>query len=110
MRTLFLERPWTTLKHGLVGVLLLSAVTGAVAADPRPGPTIVPQSRAFAPPLGISIDQATAIARQQTGGRVLSAAPQTQGTRTAYRIRLLVDGQRVVTVVVDAEGRIKNKR
>ena len=59
---------------------------------------------------GISMEKATAIARRHTGGRVLSASPQNRKAGTSYKVRMLVDGERVVTVTVDHQGRVKGKR
>lgn len=67
-------------------------------------------SLGFAPAAGISIDKATAIARKHTGGRVLSATPKQLSSGTVYRVRMLVDGERVVTVTVDQTGRVKGGR
>lgn len=55
---------------------------------------------------GIGIKRATAIARKHTGGRVLSASPRQAGQAMQYRVRVLVDGERVVTVTVDHDGQI----
>jgi hypothetical protein len=67
-------------------------------------------SSSFAPAPGVSLEKATSIARRHTGGRVLSATPKQRSAGTEYRVRMLVDGERVVTVTVDHKGRIKNKR
>ena len=81
------------------------------AAEPRNGRIDRnPPPNGFAPTPGIAIERATAIARKHTGGRVLSATPKQRSMGTEYRIRMLVDGERVMTVVVDHQGRIKNKR
>ena len=97
----------------LLNVLLLALLmafgVSAQAAEKRM-PNGGPGASSFAPAPGISIEKATAIARKHTGGRVLSATPKTRSTGTEYRIRMLVDGERVTTVVVDHRGRIKNKR
>ncbi len=99
-----------------LGALVLAAVMlggGSVqAAESRDIRDIkVPPGTAssFAPAPGISIEKATAIARKHTGGRVLSATPKTRSSGTEYRIRMLVDGERVTTVVVDHQGRIKKR-
>ncbi len=63
----------------------------------------------FAPRPGVSLEQATQRARQATGGRVLSATPRQRSNGTEYRVRLLVDGERVITVTVDPRGRVKRK-
>ena len=60
---------------------------------------------------GVSLRQAMAIARENTGGRVLSSKSFNSGNQGAqiHQIRLLVDGERVVTVVVDAQGRVRRR-
>ena len=101
----------------LCGALLLTLLMGlgsaTQAAEKRNGlggMNAPPPGNGFAPAPGISIEQATAIARKHTGGRVLSATPKQRSSGTEYRVRMLVDGERVMTVVVDHQGRIKNKR
>ncbi len=69
-----------------------------------------PGTSSFAESPGISIEKATSIARKHTGGRVLSATPRQRSAGTEYRVRMLVDGERVITVTVDHKGRVKNKR
>jgi hypothetical protein len=95
------------------GALLLGAAmlvgASAQAAEHRQ-PNGAAPGNSFAPAPGISIEKATAIARKHTGGRVLSATPKSRSNGTEYRVRMLVDGERVMTVVVDHKGRIKNKR
>lgn len=55
----------------------------------------------------ISRDRAAAIARSQTGGRVLRVEMR-NGDRPWYRVRVLIDGERVRTVAVDARsGRLR---
>ena len=96
---------------GLVTWMVMAPT--AQAAEHRNGRSDLQQAPAangFAPAPGISIERATAIARKHTGGRVLSATPKQRSSGTEYRIRMLVDGERVTTVVVDQRGRIKNKR
>lgn len=95
------------------GVLLLGSAmlcSASVQAAEHRHPNGAPPANSFAPAPGISIEKATAIARKHTGGRVLSATPKSRSKGTEYRIRMLVDGERVMTVVVDHKGRIKNKR
>ena len=58
----------------------------------------------------VGLKQATAIAREHTGGRVLSANKKQRSGQVVYRVRMLVDGERVVTVVVDAEGKVRQRR
>jgi hypothetical protein len=93
--------------------LLLAMLASPLQAAERKGLQDLsrgPAGSSFAPAPGISIEKATAIARKHTGGRVLSASPKTRATGTDYQIRMLVDGERVITVTVDHQGRIKNKR
>lgn len=101
------------------GVLLMSALLSLSvhAAEPRDGLSSVEQPRnglnrgqSFAPSPGISIDKATSLARQKVGGRVLSTTPKQRGGNTIYRVRMLVDGERVITVTVDQQGRVKGGR
>ena len=63
-----------------------------------------------APAPAVGLKQATAIARDHTGGRVLSANKKQRSGQVVYRVRMLVDGERVVTVVVDAEGKVRQRR
>lgn len=52
----------------------------------------------------IGPDQAAAIARAQTGGRVLDVQPVPDGGQSAYAVRLLLEAGRVRTVVVDGHS------
>lgn len=55
----------------------------------------------------ISRDRAAAAARSATGGRVLRVELRNNG-RPCYRVRVLVDGERVRSVAVDARsGRVR---
>ncbi len=97
----------------LLPLLVLSLSTPGHAANSRadlPDVSPPPASNGFAPAPGISLEKATAIARKHTGGRVLSATPKQRSSGTVYRIRMLVDGERVVTVTVDERGQITNKK
>lgn len=58
---------------------------------------------------GISVEQAAAMVRRETGGRVLSANPVKSNGQRGYNIRVLIDGKRVKKYYVDAEGRISPK-
>ena len=53
---------------------------------------------------GISMQKATAIVRQVTGGRVVSASPSKNG---GFKVRVVLEGGRVKTYKVDRNGRIK---
>ncbi len=95
---------------GLVLLWLLMAALPGHAKRAAENEGAAAPSHYFSPATGISLQQATTIARQATGGRVLSAAPEVRGSKTEYRVRVLVDGARVRTVVVDDQGRIKSER
>ncbi len=108
-----LQQRMARLCGGVLLTLLMALGAASHAAEHRNGlggMKAPPVGNGFAPAPGISIEQATAIARKHTGGRVLSATPKQRSSGMEYRIRMLVDGERVMTVVVDHQGRIKNKR
>lgn len=88
--------------------LLLLLLAGAVFAEPaQAGQQAQPQH--YAPPVGISLEQAADKVRRQTGGRVLSASPEEKGGRRGYNVRVLVDGKRVKQYYVDADGRVSSR-
>ena len=93
-------------------VLALGLVASAHAAQPSDIQPIRtdPTSSFFSSGGHVSLQQATVIARKLTGGRVLSANSQERGGRTEHRVRMLINGERVVTVTVDDEGHVKHKR
>ena len=63
-----------------------------------------PPQKAFAAQRGgISLGQATAIARSRYPGRVVRAEPVMIGDRVVYEIRILGDDGRVRTVRIDAQ-------
>ena len=69
----------------------------------KPGARVAPQ---------VSLQQAINIALSENGGRVLSAKSKNgQGQRPPrHHIRLLLDGGRVLNVVVDGSGRVQKSR
>ena len=87
-------------------VLVLPFYTADVAA--ARGGSAVPPSNLVQQP-AISVEQATAIARLETSGRVLSATPIEDGNR-GYRVRVLLEGGRVTTVVIDRKGGVRKGR
>ena len=101
----------TSLLAALV-IFLIIALPGFTAqAQPKIKDISTDTSSSFfAPPPGITLKQATAIARKHTGGRVLSADPRQRGEVMEYRVRVLIDGERVVTLMVDENGRVRNRR
>ena len=58
---------------------------------------------------GITLEQAANEVRRQTGGRVLSASPSERGGQRGYEVRVLVDGKRVKSYFVDAQGRVRSR-
>lgn len=89
---------------GFVFVLPFCAadVVAARGGDAVPASNLVQQP-------AISVEQATAIARRETSGRVLSATPVDGGNR-GYRVRVLLEGGRVTTVVIDRTGGVREGR
>ena len=59
----------------------------------------------------INLNQAIRIAQEESGGKVLSAK-SVRGPNGSFRhhVRMLVDGQRVTTLVVDQHGRLQRAR
>ena len=59
----------------------------------------------------INLNQAIRIAQEESGGKVLSAKSM-RGPNGSLRhhVRMLVDGQRVTTLVVDQQGRLQLAR
>jgi len=55
---------------------------------------------------GISVEQAAAMVRRETGGRVLSANPVKNNGQRGYNIRVLIDGKRIKQYYVDDQGRM----
>lgn len=89
----------------LVAALVAGAVAGPVEAEHGTGIRFA--ERAGEPEL-ISRDRAAEIARSATGGRVLRVELRGDG-RPWYRVRVLVDGERVTTLAVDARsGRLRD--
>ncbi|MEM7079277.1 MAG: hypothetical protein AAF513_11675 [Pseudomonadota bacterium] len=93
-----------------VVLALLSSTSWAQTRDDLKGMSQDANSY-FVPakPVGISAEQATAIVREHTGGRVLSTNSRQVGQFMHYRVRVLVNGERVVTLTVDQRGRINRR-
>jgi len=64
------------------------------------------QSYNYSSQSGISVEQAAAAVRRETGGRVLSANPVRKGGERGFEVRVLIDGKRVKQYYVDSEGRL----
>ncbi len=56
-----------------------------------------------------TLESAADIVRRETGGRVLSVTPLEGGHR-GYRVRVLLDGGRVTTILVDPQGSSRRPR
>jgi uncharacterized membrane protein YkoI len=81
-------------------VMMIPAMAAAAPADVFEKAM---EPNRFAPPPGISMEQAADMVRRDTGGRVLSATPTERGDRRGYEIRVLLDGKRVKKVFVDSQ-------
>jgi hypothetical protein len=96
------------LKRWVLGFVLVLPVYTFHAVAAQSSDAVPPSN--FVQQPAISVEQATAIARRQTGGgRVLSAAPVEGGNR-GYRVRVLLEGGRVTTVVTDRAGGVREGR
>lgn len=89
---------------------VLAAAPGPAAAGHRPGssqrfaqatPPGEERGRLRAAEVAVSAGEAAAIAAARTGGRVLDVQLQ-GGSRPRYRVRVLLGGEQVRTVTVDA--------
>ena len=59
----------------------------------------------------INLNQAVRIVREESGGKVLSAkSVRSPNGSLRHHVRVLVDGQRVTTLVVDQQGRLQRTR
>ncbi len=83
----------------LIALAALGAAAPASAAVREPTPFTVARDAG-----GISADQAAAIVRSAYGGRVVSVKPAGNG----WSVRVILDGGRVKTVRVDANGSIRS--
>ncbi len=90
-------------------LLLLALSVGWALAGAAPGAERVEAAQRLTAQPGITPETAAGIARRETSGRVLSIVPVEAG-RGGYRIRLLLDGGRVTTVVVDPRGGLTRAR
>lgn len=89
----------------IAALLALAAAMSVVAAPAFGGDHKHPSLRMQLAQSEISSDQAAAIARRATGGRVLKVKRK----GGVYHVRVLLDGDRVRKVHVDARtGRVQN--
>ena len=68
-----------------------------------------PVRRGFAPQPGLSIDQVNLLLRGQVEGRAVSVVP-VEGGRRGYKLRVLLDGGRIISLRMDRDGRIRKPR
>jgi uncharacterized membrane protein YkoI len=95
-----------TRRAGLAVGLLCAAALFAGAAAPSAPAVAAPLQIAQASN-GISLEQATRMVRERSGGQVLRAETKRDKGRTVHRIRVITEDGRVRTWHVDAEtGRI----
>ena len=86
---------------------IAAALLGMQAALPSPA-TAQPRSAIPAAVLtaggGVSLDQAAARIKRQTGGRILAATTVTKGGRRIHRIKVLLPSGEVRIYQVNASG------
>lgn len=88
----------TTIKLRLLPVLCLISAGLFVVPAVEASPELFVQAASV-----VSKDEAAALARQATGGRVLDIQAEDRNGRTVYRVKVLLDG-RVRFVQVDAQS------
>ena len=102
----------------MTGLILLWVTGSAAVAQERRAAVAAPKLVAPAALVKtpskrarVSMRRAIELAQQEVGGRVLSTKSFNSGGQGAqiYQIRLLVEGERVITVVVDAKGRVRRR-
>lgn len=81
---------------------LLGCVSG-VSAAPALGSGFAQQQRATEPKAR-DRDEAAALARQRSGGRVLSSDADEEDGRPVYRVKVLTPEGRVRVLVIEANG------
>jgi len=91
------------LRAGLLVVLTLVWVSGVApfALGAEKASAVARLSAEFQ----MTPDLAAQVARQEVAGRVLAVTPL-KGGKSGFRVRILLDGGRVTTVVVGPEGGI----
>ena len=98
--------PWRA-RH--LALLLLIHVLPALCIAPGAHAQQSRDSFNYTRSSGISVEQAAAMVRRETGGRVLSANPVKKGGQRGFEVRVLIDGKRVRQYYVDSEGRMSPK-
>ncbi len=86
--------------------ILMGVLAGVPAFDASARAAANPLLLAQATP-SVSADQAAALVRTQSGGRILDLRPESRDRGPIYRVKVLLDGGRVRVYRVDAAtGRI----
>ena len=104
---------WVLLCCAVIGLWVASSVQ-PVWAEPASG--LAPATNNFVQPTRgsgriIGLNQAIRIAQEESGGQVLSAKSVRRPNGVLHhKVRVLVDGQRVMTMVVDQNGRLRRGR
>jgi hypothetical protein len=86
-------------------IATLLALPGHAPAGPRDGWHQVQGRPAETPPAGIDRREAAERAAASTGGKVLSAEPDTVDGEPAYRVKVLTPDGRVRNVIIRGEER-----
>lgn len=70
---------------------------------------LVPNQLAPTNTPNVSVERAIRIVRRQTGGRVLAASASSRKGHPGVNVRTLLDGERVATFFVHADGRLQKR-
>lgn len=70
---------------------------------------LVPNQLAPSSTRTVSVERAIRIVRRETGGRVLAASAGKRKGRSGVNVRTLLDGERVTTFFVYADGRLQKR-
>ena len=110
--------PWRQVSTRLLMVLgfVFTVVPTLAVAARGPGIQAPTNAKTFMQPNRpagrfVNLNQAIRIAQEESGGQVLSAkSVRGPDGSQRHRIRVLVDGERVTTMVVDQRGRLMRRR
>ena len=106
-RSLLWRRALSPLGRLVIAVVLLIGLPATGLGNPPQVPMAQPGHLIPASD-SMSLNQATRMVREETGGRILSAEEVQRGNRSVYRIRVLLDEGRVRVVEVDpGTGRMR---
>lgn len=104
-------RPGGSGRRGRWGSALLFVLTLLVINGAAPiarGAEKAPVAKSLSAQPAMTPESAATSARRETGGRVLSVTPLAGGQQ-GYRVRLLLDGGRVTTVLVGSRGGVREQ-